>query len=66
MGLASRDILDPKTHDDKYFYLATHLANLFVSDYAYIMSWDGVQGQMNLLISTAPLKKPFPISFSTK
>jgi len=59
MGLASRDILDPKTPDDKYFYLASHLANLFVADYAYIMSWDAVQGQMTLLISTAPLKKPF-------
>jgi signal transduction histidine kinase len=61
MGLAARDILDPKRPEDKYFYLATHLANLFVADYAYITFWDAAHGQMNLLISTKPLEKPLAL-----
>jgi signal transduction histidine kinase len=59
MGLAVRDILDPKIHDDSHFSLANHLANLFVADYAYITSWNAAQGQMTLLVSTKPLKNPF-------
>jgi hypothetical protein len=52
MGMAARDILAPKTPENKYFYLASHLANLFVADYAYITSWDAAQGQMTLLGKT--------------
>jgi signal transduction histidine kinase len=59
MGLAVRDILDPKIHDDTHFSLANHLANLFVADYAYITTWNAAQGKMTLLISTKPLEKPF-------
>lgn len=59
MGLAVRDILDPKIHDETHFALANHLANLFVADYAYITTWNAAQGQMILLVSTKPLEKPF-------
>ncbi|MCG2785941.1 MAG: GAF domain-containing protein [Anaerolineae bacterium] len=59
ISIATRNILDPKTPDQKYYYLANHLANLFVADYAYILSWDSVQKKMELLTSTRPVEKPF-------
>lgn len=59
MSLATRNILDPKKPDQKYYYLANHLANLFVADYAYILSWDTIQKKMELLTSTQPIEKPF-------
>jgi signal transduction histidine kinase len=60
MGLAARDILAPKTSEDKYFYLANHLANLFVADCAYITRWDVTPGQATLLAATRPLERPLP------
>ena len=59
-SLAVKDILNPKTPGDKYYYLANHLANLFVADYAYIARWDAKQGQMTLLAATKPLEKSIP------
>jgi signal transduction histidine kinase len=59
-GLAVKDILDPRTSDDKYNYLAAHLANLFVADYVSISRWNARQGEMTLLAATKPSEKPFP------
>jgi signal transduction histidine kinase len=52
MGMATRDILDPLFPDKSYFFLAHHLQNLFVADYAYLTTWDATQGKLNLLVST--------------
>jgi len=54
LGLAARDILDPKPAQDKYFFLASHLANLFVADYAHVFQWNALQGEMTLLTTTRP------------
>lgn len=54
LGLAARDVLDPKLAQDRYFYLASHLANLFVADYAYVLQWNESQGEMTLLTTTSP------------
>ncbi len=54
LGLAARDILDPKLAHDRYFYLASHLANLFVADYAYVLQWNPAQRGMTLLATTRP------------
>lgn len=54
LGLAARGILDPKFAHDRYFYLASHLANLFVADYAYVLQWNASQGKMTLLTTTSP------------
>lgn len=59
-GMAVKDILDPLIPDEKYYYLAEHLVNLFVADYAYIASWDVRSGKMTLLASTKPLQFPIP------
>lgn len=58
MGLAARDILDPKTAQDKYYYLANHLANLFVADYVYLCQWNIIQNRMTLLATTKPTGEP--------
>jgi signal transduction histidine kinase len=60
LGFAAKDILDPRKADDKYYYLANHLANLFVADYAYITQWNAGLGHMTLLAATRPLEKPIP------
>ncbi len=54
LGLAARDIFDPKPAQSKYFSLASHLANLFVADYACILQWNAFSGEMTLLTTTRP------------
>lgn len=55
LSLAARDVLDPNlAHDDRYFYLASHLANLFMADYAYVLGWNASRGEMTLLTTTRP------------
>ena len=58
INMTIRDILSPKAIEDRYHYLVTHLVNLFVADYAYIIRWDEVREQAILLDSTIPLEKP--------
>ena len=58
INMTIRDILSPKAVEDRYHYLVTHLVNLFVADYAYIIRWDEVREQAILLNSTIPLEKP--------
>jgi signal transduction histidine kinase len=52
------DILNPKNIDDRYPYLVTHLVNLFVADYAYLVRWDATREQAILIASTLPSEKP--------
>ena len=52
------DILNPKNVDDRYSYLVSHLVNLFVADYAYLVRWDATREQAILIASTLSLEKP--------
>ena len=52
------DILNPKNIDDRYLYLVTHLVNLFIADYAYLVRWDATREQAILMASTLSLEKP--------
>ena len=58
INMTVRDILSPKTIEDRYHYLITHLVNLFVADYAYLIHWDAVREQAILVDTTIPLENP--------
>jgi signal transduction histidine kinase len=60
LKLAVSDILNPKDPDDRYFYLITRLANLFVADYGYFLRLDSDQQRVAVVASTLPAEK-FPI-----
>ena len=57
ISIAVKSVLDPREDEKKYYYLANHLANLFVADHAYILNWDASQNKMSLLTSTKPLEQ---------
>ncbi|MGZ6346782.1 MAG: hypothetical protein ACXWNC_04330, partial [Anaerolineales bacterium] len=60
INLAVHDVLSFKNLDDKYHYVISHLANLFVADYALLTRWDTTQERAILIAATAPLKNnPF-------
>jgi len=40
LKMATSNILNPKNPGDRYYYLITHLVNLFVADYGYFFRWD--------------------------
>ncbi len=58
MDILTKDVLDPKDADSTYYYLITHLVNLFVGDYAYLTYWDAGQEQAVFLASTLLLEQP--------
>ena len=60
VSMTTKNILNPRNPDDRYYYLVNHLANLFVADYAYYVRWDAVQEQAFLVSSTLPSDQPFP------
>ena len=58
INMTIRDILSPKAVEDRYHYLVTHLVNLLVADYAYLIRWDAMRERAILLASTIPLEQP--------
>jgi signal transduction histidine kinase len=56
LNMATRDILSRRKLEDAYYHLTTHLLNLFVADYAYLVRWDAVHGRPALVASTAALE----------
>ena len=60
LKMATNNILNPKNPGDRYYYLITHLVNLFVADCGYFFRWDATQGQAILVASTSPFDQPFP------
>jgi GAF domain-containing protein len=58
LRITTNSILDPKNAEDRYYYLITHMANLFVADYGYFLRWDEIQEQAVLIASTLPLERP--------
>jgi signal transduction histidine kinase len=59
LSMATSDILNPKEPVDRNYYLLTHLVNLFVSDYGYLVHWDTRMEQAILVASTLPSEQPF-------
>ena len=54
INMIVRDILEGKDLQESYFRMLTHLANLFVADYAYLIYWQGAEFQSEILSSTMP------------
>jgi signal transduction histidine kinase len=58
MNIMTQSILSAKTPEDMYYYLASHLTNLFEADFAFIAQWDSIRNQTALMTTTLPLEKP--------
>lgn len=59
ISIATRKIINTKDLDDAYFRLVSHLTNLFVADYAYLIRWNEAKQQAVLVASTSFLEQPF-------
>jgi signal transduction histidine kinase len=59
LSMATSDILNPKEPADRNYHLLTHLVNLFVADYGYLVDWDATLEQAILVASTLPSEHPF-------
>lgn len=57
-NLITMDILDVKQPDDRHYRLLSSLTNLFVADYGYIVRWDEVGQQADILATTLPSTDP--------
>jgi signal transduction histidine kinase len=60
INLTTIDFLNQEKNSDRYYFLMTHLANIFVSDYAYFVRWGEAQEQMLPVASTISLQEPSP------
>ncbi len=58
INLAINDVLSFKNTGDKYHFVVSHLANLFVADRAYLIHWDSVQEKAVLVATTEPAEHP--------
>ncbi|MBI5965026.1 MAG: GAF domain-containing protein [Chloroflexi bacterium] len=52
LKITTSDILNNKRPGDKYYSLLTHLVNLFIADYGYLVRWDVIQEKAILITST--------------
>jgi signal transduction histidine kinase len=59
INIATKDILNPKKTDARYYYLILHLANLFVADSAHLIRWDASKRQAVLSATTLVLEQPY-------
>jgi signal transduction histidine kinase len=59
ISIATRNIIGTKNSEDASYRLVSHLTNLFVADYAYLIRWDGAKKQATLVAATKPLDQPF-------
>ncbi len=58
INVTTKDILDPPNPEDTDYFLASHLVNLFVADYAHLVRWDPARGEAHLSTSTLPSGNP--------
>jgi signal transduction histidine kinase len=64
VSIATKSITSPNNLEDAYFRLISHLTNLFVADYAYLISWDEKNEQANLIAATRSMERslfPHPL-----
>jgi signal transduction histidine kinase len=59
INIATRNIISTKNPEDASYRLVSHLTNLFVADYAYLIRWDETRKQATLVAATKPLDQPF-------
>ena len=59
INIATRNIIGTKNPEDASYRLASHLTNLFVADYAYLIRWDRIKEQATLIAATKPIDPPF-------
>lgn len=59
VSIATKSITSPNNLDDAYFRLISHLTNLFVADYAYLIGWDENNEQANLIAATKSMERSF-------
>lgn len=59
VSIATRSIISTKDPEDAYYRLVTHLTNLFLADYAYLIRWDESKKQATLIATTKSLDQPF-------
>ena len=59
IGIATNSIVNTKNLEDTYYRLVSHIANLFVADYAYLINWKAPKEQATLIATTRALQKTF-------
>ncbi len=59
INIANKSITGTEKLEDAYYRLITHLTNLFVADYAYLIRWDETNELALLIAATKPLGRPF-------
>jgi signal transduction histidine kinase len=59
INIATRNIISTRNPEDASYRLVSHLTNLFVADYAYLIRWDETRKQATLVAATKPLDQPF-------
>jgi len=59
INIITKDILNPKKPEDRYYYLILHLANMFIADHAHLVRWDAIREQAVLVASTIASEKSF-------
>ena len=57
--MATRNLIGSKGGGDDYYHLSTHLTNMFVADYAYLIRWDESKKQAILIAATKSMESPF-------
>ena len=57
--MATRSLIGSKGLEEDYYNLATHLINMFVADYAYLIRCDESKKQAVLIAATKSMERPF-------
>lgn len=55
--MATDSIVSSKSPDEGYFRLVSHLTNMFVADYAYLIRWNEARKQAVLIATTLSLEQ---------
>ena len=57
ISIATKNITSSKKPDDAYYRLISHLTNLFIADYAYLIHWDEINKKASLISATKSLER---------
>ena len=58
LKMTTSDILNVINPGEKYYFLLTHLVNLFIADYGYFVRWDASQDKAIFITSTTQSEQP--------
>ena len=59
ISIATNSIINSQGQEDTYYRLISHIANLFIADYAYLIRWEKTKEQATLISTTRTLQKTF-------